>query len=178
MLDLGPRAARAAARQITGSLRDNRVNPRTLARYQNAVVMFQWFLASNSLSFARDFDELDSQLCMFLETLWHEGESKGLANDVLSGTQHFLLTRRRFPGAWQLLTTWGRLEIPARAPPISLDIILAIAGFALSLTRIDYVAILLTGFHCILRTMMAHTISPGFVALGSDCRRALALPRK
>ena len=95
---------------------------------------------------------------------------------MLSGTQHFLLTRRRFPGAWQLLTTWGRLEIPARAPPISLDIILAIAGFALSLSRIDYDAILLTGFHCILRTMEALTISPGFIALGSDCRGALALP--
>jgi hypothetical protein len=57
---------------------------------------------------AADWEDMEKLVIPYLEELWREGESKGVANDTLSGIQHFLHTRRRMPGAWQLLSTWGR----------------------------------------------------------------------
>ena len=39
-----------------------------------------------------------------------------------------LQRRRCLPAAWDLLTAWGRAELPRRAPPLSPTIMLAIAG--------------------------------------------------
>jgi hypothetical protein len=125
--------------------------------------MFQWWLFGNRSDYASTWDELDLQLCSFLESLWEDGESKGIANDVLSGTQHFLLTRRRLQGSWQLLTTWGRLELPCRAPPMLSHIALAIAGLAVSIQRVDYAALTLLSFHCFLRSGELYTVSSSHI---------------
>jgi hypothetical protein len=170
------RAARAEVRQDAGKLRDNRVNAKTLQRYTAACIMFQWWLFGNRSDYASTWDELDVQLCAFLESLWEDGESKGIANDVLSGTQHFLLTRRRLQGSWQLLTTWGRLELPCRAPPMLSHIALAIAGLALSIQRVDYAALVLLSFHCFLRSGELYTVSSSHITLQSDRTGVIALP--
>jgi hypothetical protein len=170
------RAGRAEVRQDAGRLRDNRVNGKTLQRYTAACMMFQWWLFGNGTEYAAGWDELDLQLCSFLESLWEDGESKGIANDVLSGTQHFLLTRRRLQGAWQLLTTWGRLELPCRAPPMLSHIALAIAGLAISIKRVDYAALILLTFHCFLRSGELYTVRPNHITLQSNRTGVIALP--
>jgi hypothetical protein len=176
ILDVADKAARAAQRQQAGALRDNRVCEGTLRRYHRAVHLFVLWISMMGFQPAPDYEQLDNQLCLYLEALWQEGESKGLANDVLSGAQHFLLTRRRFLGAWHLLTTWGRMEVPCRAPPFPLLVVLALAGYAVAQRREEFAAILLAAFHCILRTGEMLSIAPQFIALDRSYRGALALP--
>ena len=125
---------------------------------------------------AADFDIMEQQLVQYLEQLWYEGESKGYAADALSGVQHFLNSRRRFAGAWQLLTTWSRLEIPCRAPPFTLPIVLALAGIAWSERLYDIAALLLTGFHCCLRTGEILNLRYTDISLDVTGRGAISLP--
>ena len=54
--------------------------------------------------------------------------------------------------------------------------ILGLAGYALSLGRIDITALLLLGFHCLLRTAELLGVAWSHVALGSNFTGALALP--
>ena len=104
----------------------------------------------------------------YLEVLWQEGESKGLANDTLSGVSFFLRTRRRYPGAWQLLSVWGRLEVPDRAPPLSADTALALAGWGLYQGRNDFSAAVLAGSHISLRVAEILNLSAQCITLGQD----------
>ena len=146
------RKVRKLERSRVGSLRDNRVCAKTLARYKDAVLYCISFLGSITATMAEDYEQLDRQICLFIEYLWAEGESKRFACDVLSGAQHFLMTRKKFAGGWQLLTTWSRLELPTRAPPISEFIVQAILGLAVELKRIDFCALIALAFHGCLRT--------------------------
>ena len=98
------------------------------------------------------------QACDFLEWFWESGAPRADAADFLSGSQHLLLTRKRFAGAWRLLTAWQRAEIPARAPPMPVEVIIALAGVACERKRWDFVAALLVGFHGLLRTTEMLTI--------------------
>jgi integrase len=168
--------ARKTLRIDLGALRDNRVKPTTFRRYLFAAIQFQLFLIYMALPAAITMEELDHQLCGFLEYLWQEGEAKGLAADSISSSQHFLLTRRQFPGAWALFSVWGRLEMPNRAVPLTLDMILALAGWAASQAHLEVAALLLVGFHCSLRTMEMLGICPQALCLGTDARGAVALP--
>ena len=114
---------------------------------------------------ADEWDALDRQACGYLEYLWENGESKGYAGDALSGMQHFLMTRRRCPGSWRLLTTWGRLELPCRAPPLPALVALALSGLALSQGLQDFAAIVLVAFHCFLRIGEAFAITRQAICL-------------
>ncbi|CAK0820073.1 unnamed protein product, partial [Prorocentrum cordatum] len=100
----------------------------------------------------------------------------GEANDALSGVQHLLRTRRRYPGAWQLLTVWGRLEIPQRAPPMPAQVCTALAGWALSRGEVAFAAVLLVAFHLCLRTGEALGLSGGVIFLKPCGRGAVSLP--
>ena len=170
------KAARKKDRQNVGTLRDNRVNPTTLQRYIYAGSMFQLFLTANQFPEAKDLEELDTQLCSFIESLWEEGEAKSLAADSISSAQHFLLTRRVFPGAWHLYSIWCRLELPKRAPPLPVEVAKAIVGYALSLNRVDYAALVLLGFHCSLRTMEMLQSQCGHFSFDSNWVGAVTLP--
>jgi hypothetical protein len=176
VLGFGTQQARARARQSLGRLRDLRVNKGTLIRYLTAVTRFLWWCEACQLSLGITWDEIDSQLCCFLESLWEEGEARAVAGDTISGVQHLLVTRRRFPGAWQLFTTWGRHEMPVRAPPFPPLIILAMAGLAVSEGRLDLCALILAAFHCCLRTGEMLSLCASNVGLSSAFTGALALP--
>ena len=94
-------------RRNIGSLRDNRVNRTTLARYNLALSQFFDWILLVDLQEARSYEELDWQAGHYLEHLWEEGESKGRAGDTLSAIQHILLTRRILPGARSLFGSWS-----------------------------------------------------------------------
>eukprot|EP00959_Pyramimonas_sp_CCMP1952_P392424 8223182-Pyramimonas_sp.AAC.1 len=74
---------------------------------------------------------MDLRLQDYLGHLWSIGASKGQANGTLSGVQHFLRSRRQYPGAWRLLSVWSRLEVPSRALPMPARVAAAMAGWAL-----------------------------------------------
>ena len=164
VVDTADRERRVQQRHTVGRLRDNLIEKRTLERYVKAATFFSWWLMQMTLPPASDYEQLDLQLCNFLEYVWQCGESKGLAGDTLSGVQHFLMVRRKFSGAWRLLTAWGKLEVPGRAPPMLPAVALGLAGLALLDGRLDYSAILLFGFHAMLRIGEAFAITRERVA--------------
>ena len=147
-----PRPVRAAARQAIGSLKRRQVAPRTFNRYTAAVAAFLTWLTSFGQHHATDDDELEAQLCAYIEHLWQEGEGRARAGDTLSGAQFFLNRRRAWGASWRLFSTWGRLEVPNRAPPFTAEMLMAFAGVALHMQRLDYVVLLSLGFHAMLRT--------------------------
>ena len=146
------REARKQARAPLGALHLLQVSARTQARYRAAASKFQAHHLANNWPLASNWEELDAQLCSFLQFLWEDGEPKGYAADVLSGVQFFLQTRRPFPGSWRLLTTWQKTEIACQAPPLPRQILFAIAGVAMHIKMPRMAAILLLGYHCLLRT--------------------------
>ena len=98
-LNVADKQQRRLLRARVGSLRDNRVNAKTLMRYRDATHRFLSWLEWMGLERPVDWEEMEKVLCDYLEAIWSEGESKGMANDTLSGAQHFLGSRRRVPGA-------------------------------------------------------------------------------
>lgn len=175
-LNGGSRQQVITLRARLGSLSDNRVSPKTLQRYKAATTKFLGWLDWEERVRPADWEEMESTLREYLECLWCEGESKGVANDTLSGIQHFLHTRRRVPGAWQLLSTWARLEVPSRAPPLPRDLALAMAGLAIHHRRHDYATLVLLAFHCFLRPNEFLAVQSGRVDFSADGQAVLSLP--
>lgn len=74
-------------------------------------------------------------------------------SNALSGLHFFQpLTRRRIPTAWKLFATWKKLEWPARAPPLTCDIVLSLAYYALCHDDLVFASLLCLGFFTVLRT--------------------------
>ena len=151
ILERASRHDRREARATLGKLRHNRIAPKTLTRYTHAVAAFSTWLMAYVGHEANSAEELDAQVGWYIEHLWEEGESRSLAGDCISGIQHLLLTKRILPGSWSLVGTWCRLEMPARAPPIAWEVVLGMAGLAVSEGDFSMAVALLLGFHCFLR---------------------------
>jgi integrase len=173
-LNLEERQLRVTQRARVGSLSDNRVSARTLERYRLAVHRFLDWMECESLE-AATWVRLEKLLMRYIEELWATGEGKTLANNTLSGVQHYLSTRRQMPGAWALLTTWGRLEVPARAPPVSRDLALALAGEACEQGREDFATLILLAFHCYLRPSELLRLGKSTISLGRTGAGVLSL---
>ena len=69
--------------------------------------------------------------------------------------------------AGSFLGCGGKIEVPSRAPPITTDLLMAMASRALSINRVEFATLLLLGFHCFLRTGELLTITPSDLLLGS-----------
>ena len=147
------KANRAQERQALGSLRDNRVQPKTLDRYKTAVrLFFAWLLAFYG-TFPNDYEVFDSCLAEYAENLWQEGESRYLLGDTISVISHFIRAfRYRLPDSWKQHDTWGSLEPAVRATPLTQRSLLAMVGMALRRGEISMAACLLLGFHAVFRT--------------------------
>ncbi len=176
VLSQGLKKDRAVSRAKLGSLRGMKIQPRTAQRYTHAVFHFLCWLSQFGFHLASTYDQLDTQVCEWLEYLWHSGESKGLAGDTLSGIQWLLQKRRILDGGWSLLEVWSRHELPARAPAMPPLVLLGIAGFALSRGALDVAALLLTGFACMLRSMEMFSICRNHIALAAQLTGAILLP--
>ena len=86
-----------------------------------------------------------------------------------------LSTKRILPGAWRLLRAWERRELPSRAPPLPIEVALALAGFAASIGRRDVAALILLGYHGMMRTTEFLTLTSGNVWLDESYRGVVAL---
>ena len=170
------REERARTRAVLGTLREARIGKTTYQRYLWASQRFCHWLAATGWGFALDWDGLEKALIGYLECLWEEGETRGLAGDTLSSVQHFLDTRRRFQGAWRLLSTWGRLELPNRAAPLTPLMVSAMAGLLVSVGEPVAAGVLLTAFHLCLRTAEALSLHGAHILVRRDYTGVVSLP--
>ena len=120
---------RQEERKKVGKLEDAIVKSVTAERYQQS---FEQFLSFTNLTKAqvRAFPErIDERLSEYIENLWTDGEPKSYANYVVAAVQYFAPEcKRKLTKSWKLVSTWNKIELPARVVPISAEILLAIAG--------------------------------------------------
>jgi integrase len=134
------------------ALRDLRVSAVTANRYAEHVLRLTEFWARVGLA-PRTFDELDAAVAEFLEELWADGGASTTARYIVAGVQHFVPgARRGLELSWSLTRTWGRLEPPTRAVPLSCTLVLALAARACERGWMDVGTMLLVGFEAMLRT--------------------------
>jgi hypothetical protein len=172
----GGQAAIAAGRRRLGLIRLNRAQPRTVARYSRAYAMLQNWMRAHGLENINNLESLDHAIGWYIESLWHEGESRSLAADTLSAVQYFCMRRHFLTGSWMLISAWQRLELPVRAPPMPALVLAALAGAALQRNDVPLAVCFLVGFHCYLRSGEMAFLQGGHFHLSSDTSGVLILP--
>ena len=61
-------------------------------------------------------------------------------------------SKKHIHGSWRLHSAWGKAELPARAPPLTLVLVYALAHYCRSKGWTDTLVLLLLGFHTYART--------------------------
>ena len=121
---------RKRRRQQLGTLQRLVIKRSTECRYEKAFKRFLSYLAGKCQPLGSKKERVDGQAQEFLEFLWEEGEGQSLAADVLSAIQRYQPSMRRCLNcSWRLFKTWQRFEIPARAPPMTWQIVQILMGF-------------------------------------------------
>lgn len=129
-------------------LEDVGITAATLDRYYMAVCRM-----APVLSLVSTEADLDDAISDWIQEEFETGTPLHLVGDALSGLHHFEpFTRRKIPKAWRLYGIWRKFEIPCLAPPVTQDIVLAMAGWCVAHHELTMAALLLLGFHCLLRT--------------------------
>lgn len=129
-------------------LDDAALAPKTQCRYYNALRK-----VLPTVEKAKHMDHLDSLLCDWIRLMWKTGEPLLTIGDSLSALHFFVpATKRRIPHSWKLFGVWRRVEVPSRAPPLTLRIVRSLAAFELSLGNLEMACCLTLGFQCLLRT--------------------------
>ena len=130
------------------SLRDAAVTVKTRLAYFIALKLLMPYIEE-----VKNESELDAACAHWVETAWEDGESLYTVGNALSGLHFFEpYTERKIPSAWKLFATWRKLEWPARAPPITREIILSLAHYAISHDDLFFGCLLCLGFFALLRT--------------------------
>ena len=155
------KAARAQTRKDLGHLRDHVINSSTLKRYVNALRYFFWWLSVTGTALPSHAVALDLIISEFIEMLWQEGEGRSFGHDTISGICHHVPSLHgKFYGSKRLLSAWQRLELPARAPPLTRQMLLAAVELCLRRKWLWLGACLALGFHCFLRTGEMFPLTP------------------
>ena len=70
----------------------------------------------------------DTVLAGYIEALWDCGATRAHAGNAISASLVvFPELKKKLPESWALLSIWSRVELPARAPPMSPALALAVA---------------------------------------------------
>ena len=129
-------------------LADLGITKATQSRYYNAVRKL-WPIIDQSPS----MEDLDERVALWIENRFQKNEPLNNVADALSGLQYFLpACRRKLVSSWKLFSVWRRYEIPSRAPPLTTDLVVSMASYCMQTGLFDFGALLLVGFHCMLRT--------------------------
>ena len=120
---------------------------------------------------------MEELAAIYVEVLWENGRSKNEAQYAMAAIQYSLRRRRILVEAWELLAAWRLNEPPNRMPPMPPEGALALAGSALAQMRPDICAVVLIGFHVVLRTSEMCGLRAGHFILNQEFTCALALPR-
>ena len=106
-----------------------------------------------SLNQIETFDILDEKVCIWIQRMWKQGEPLLTIGDALSALHFFQpSTKRQIPHAWKLFATWRKLEVPARAPPLTAVLVRGMSALALNRGQLELATCLILGFHALLRT--------------------------
>lgn len=141
------RADRRRARRHI-SEEDVGITAATLQRYHFAVRRLLPALAG-----VRSEVGLDEAIAAWVQQQFQAGHPLHLVADALSGYHRFEpWSRRKLPKSWRLFGIWRRYEVPFRAPPLTQDLTLGMAGWCLMRGVLTMCALLLLGFHALLRT--------------------------
>ena len=146
------KAARQEQRRRLGPLRNLSVQSKTRDRYNKALDKYKSFLKDEGRVFPRDAPGQDYLLSQYIEFLWETGEGRALACDTIASVQDQQpALRGHLPSAWRLMRTWQTDEIPNRAPPLPVEALHVLVGYALSGNGLFGLSLLLA-FHGLLRT--------------------------
>ena len=146
------RAQRQRERRVVGRLRDGIIQERTRQRYFAAIERFVRFLRCQ-FSFPTSFEQLDHIAAAYVEACWEDGEPKSFAADCPSALGHYLpAVKKHLGGSWRLIAAWSRLEMPERAPPLTLCFTYAIGAYFKERLWTDSLVLLLLGFHTFARS--------------------------
>ena len=75
---------------------------------------------------------MDLRLCEFVQHSWEEGDFRSIPADARSGLMHFIdALRGQLHGSQRLLRAWSKNELPMRADPLPINLLLAMVGVAL-----------------------------------------------
>ena len=145
---------RAARKDII--LADVGISSNTQARYYHAVGRLK-----HLLPLVQSESHLDDLVADWIQEEFEDGTPLYLIADALSGLHHLEpYTKKKLCKSWHLYSIWRKYEVPCRAPPLPQDIVLAMAGWCLSNGELVMAALLLVGFHCLLRTGEILSIRP------------------
>ena len=158
-------AARMAARQQVGRLSASLVKPRTLKKYTEACTAFDCWLALHGVARSSDLEELDGQVCEWIEHLWAQGLDKNYAGFTLSGLQFALRRKRILQSGWRLLKAWQHVELPARAAPMPAEVLHAAVFTAITWDRLDLALLMMVAFSGFLRSMEFMSLQPWQIQL-------------
>jgi len=144
-------------------LEDACLTEKTRIRYYNALRKLL-----PTVEKARTPEDLDDKLCGWIHKMWKSGEPLLSIGDGLSALHFFQpWSRHKIPHAWKLFSTWRRLEIPSRAPPLTWRLVCSLAAFELANQNVEMATLLLLGFHCLLRTGECLDLVPEDLLIGN-----------
>ena len=153
VLAVESKTARATQRASLGKLSNLVVSASTQNRYRDACQRFFAWAKDAERTIPNSFHIFDELVSEYICTLWEDGEGRSLAANLVSGLQHFCpQVKHNVPMSWRLLGAWQRNELPCRAPPLTLELVYALAGQALRKGRGDIALLLVVGFDLLLRT--------------------------
>ena len=152
-LEAATQEARAKIRKQLGTLRSLTVQPVTRARYEKARDSFYHWLREENLVLPTSAYHLDLVVSDYLEALWAKGLGRTEGSNLLAALQdaepHL---KTKLKSSWRLMKTWVTHEVPNRAPPLSLDALHTLVGYALFKNWHEFALSLLLCFHALLRT--------------------------
>ena len=123
---------RQQVRKSLGKLKDLTVQPRTRQRYDHSLRQFLDWLTREGLSLPKKASQMDHLVSDYLEFLWASGEGKSVANNALAALQDYDPNlKKKLPGSWRLMKAWNTVEIPNRAPPLTLTLLNALCGWSI-----------------------------------------------
>ena len=159
----GDNAERKKAR--TGvRLEDVAITPTTMVRYYLALRRVKPVLAAAEVT-----GNLDELMSSWIEQEFEDGCPLYMIGDTLSAISHFEPSlRRQLTRSWKLFGVWRKYEIPNRAPPLTLQITVAMAGYAVHRGWLQMAALLMLGFTGLLRTGEILAVRPMDFLFGTE----------
>lgn len=154
-------AERRAARKNI-SLVEVAIQPATRQRYFAGVSRLLPFLDG-----VQSEEELDDTIAEWVEQEFSAGAPLHMISDALCGLHHFQpWTRKLLAQSWRLFEVWRKYEVPMRAPPLTEDVLFGYVGKLFMDGDLVMAALLILGFHTMMRTHEMLEVRPENFLLG------------
>ena len=165
---------RKRVRKQMGTLKSLTVQSVTRSRYKSSLDTFFAFLNKENLSLPTKRDHMDNLVSEYLEVLWAQGEGRATASTFLAALQDFdPKLKHHLPGSWRLMKTWTVHETPARAPPMTEQVLRAMVGWAVLHQHETFALSLMVGFYGLLRTGELLAIQSWHIHMSSPSQPAV-----